>query len=120
MTMSPSLRISGLADRTPLPIGRLLDDATVDENGGLTVSIVDVLAAVRLRASAEIVVIEFADGSSLALTVPTLSDAGTPCLTLDPASSSVRLASPDSSSSPAPCVIGMLAMSFASFVGGQW
>jgi hypothetical protein len=115
------LTIEGTLDGT-FSVEQAYDHAMVDLDGRLLVSMIDVLALVRLDGAAEIVLVHFDDGASRAFRVSEISD-GTVYLQLSRAASStteifdwtLRLWSRRSGSS-AP-IASIAAMTFASFVG---
>lgn len=103
-------------------IEQVYDHAMVDEDGRLLVSMIDVLALVRIAGDAQIVLVHFDNGASRAFRLPEIVD-GTVFLKLEQSGSAdpdvtewiARLWSPRTGSS-AP-ITSVTAMSFAAFVG---
>ncbi len=72
---SPLLAVTGMiSGRHALTVEETLDHAVVDEDGHLLVSLIDALAIVRLRSDAELLLVDFADGTSWALRVSEVLD----------------------------------------------
>ena len=121
---SPLLTVEGmLDDHCRVTIERLVDDAVVDGDGRLLVSMIDVLAIMRLTADAELLMVRFRDGTSHALRVPEIVVGDDVFLHLqireqlgaDGATWSARLWSRKAGASKS--IVSISAMSFASFVG---
>jgi len=112
-----------LDDHYTITIERVLDDAVVDGDGRLLVSMIDVLAIMRLAADAEVLMVRFRDGTSHALRVPEMVVGDDVFLHLqireqvgaDGAAWSARLWSREAGASES--IVSISAMSFASFVG---
>jgi hypothetical protein len=119
MIPMPVLPVNGLADQAPLAVDRLVD-ASPDDTVTL-VPLVDVLAAIRIHVSAEILMVHVAGGASVALHVREVLARGDIHLRLDRARSSVQLVTTaDRTELPAGPVVAVRAMSFASFISGRW
>ena len=121
---SPLLTVDGMvSSRHELTVQETLDHAVVDDAGRVLVALIDVLAIVRLRSDAELLLVEFADGSSCALRVSEVLDRNDVSLQvrLERRGGSVdgvwvaRLWSEQSG--PSPAMTSMSATSFAVFVG---
>lgn len=121
---SPLLTVEGMLDgHCTITIERVLDDAVVDGDGRLLVSMIDVLAIMRLAADAKVLVVRFRDGASHALRVPEIVVGDDVFLHLqirqqlgaDGAAWSARLWSREAGASE--LIVSISAMSFASFVG---
>ena len=117
----PLLSLEGMLDGA-LTIERALEQAVVDADGRLLVSMIDVLAMVRLAAEAEVLMVHFIGGASSAWRVPEIVDGEQVFLQLQiPAHLGAdapwyaRLWS--SEAGPSPTIVSISAMSFASFVG---
>jgi hypothetical protein len=103
----------------PATYTRLLDLAVADTAGRLLVPFVDVLALAHLRVTDDIVLVEFTDSSSTAMTVRELLVPEAPCLELAASAGGpvVRLVPADGTGSSRLRVRAIHAMSFAEFVG---
>lgn len=118
---SPLLTVEGmLDDHCRVTIERLVDDAVVDGDGRLLVSMIDVLAIMRLTADAELLMVRFRDGTSHALRVPEIVVGDDVFLHLQIREQlggawSARLWSREAGASKS--IVSISAMSFASFVG---
>jgi len=120
---SPLLTVEGMVDgHCTITIDRVLDDAVVDGDGRLLVSMIDVLAIMRLAADAQVLVVRFRNGASHALRVPEIVEHDDVFLQLqipeqlgaDGAAWSARLWSSEAEASE--LIVSISAMSFASFV----
>jgi len=106
-----------------ITIEGVLDDAVVDADGRLLVSMIDVLAIMRLAADAEVLVVRFREGASHALRVSGIIGRDDVFLQLQipeklgayGAAWSARLWSREAGASES--IVSVSAMSFASFVG---
>ena len=123
---SPLLTVDGMLDgHCTIMIERVLDHAVVDGDGQLLVSMIDVLAIMRLAADAEVLVVRFRNGASRALRVPEIVVGDEFFLHLqireqlgaDGAAWSARLWSGEAGASES--IVSISAMSFASFVGSE-
>ena len=121
---SPLLTVEGmLDDHCLVTVERVLVDAVVDGEGRLLLSMIDVLAIMRLSADAEVLIVRFRDGASHALRVPDIVVDDGVFLHLqvreqvgaDGAAWSARLWSRKAGASES--IVSISAMSFASFVG---
>ncbi len=121
---SPLLTVGGMiSGHCELAVEQLLDQAVVDAGGRLLVSMIDALALVRLRSDAELLLVEFTDGSSCALRVPEILDRDAVFLQLR---LEHRGGSVDGAwivrlwweqAGPSPAMTSICATSFAAFVG---
>jgi len=123
MTSSPLITVDGLVSRPPVTLAQLLDVAIVDRDGRVLVPLVDVFAMMHLAPSAEILLLEFVDGSVTAVTIREVLADDDLCLHLDGVRASdvviPRLTSRvRSAGMPRIPLSGMTAITFASFVGG--
>lgn len=120
----PLLTVDGMiSGGEALACEDLLDHAVIDADGRLLVALIDVLAIVRLDADAELLLVDFTDGSSRAFRVPEVLEHEDLFIRLPieaavdagPADPTARLWSQRFGLSPA--VRSIHATSFASFVG---
>jgi hypothetical protein len=106
-----------------LAVDDVLDHVVVDSDGRLLVALIDVLAIVRLDSDADLLLVEFADGSSRALRLCAVFERGDVYLQLRIDGSAASggegwlgcLWSADAGSSPP--VSSIRAVTFCSFVG---
>ena len=119
---APLLTVDGMiSGGEALACDDLLDHAVIDADGRLLVALIDVLAIVHLDADAELLLVEFTDGSSRAFRVPEVLEHEDLFVQLPfegavdagPAGSPARLWSQRFGLSPA--VRSIYATSFASF-----
>jgi hypothetical protein len=119
----PLITVDGLVSQPPVPLAQLLDVAIVDHDGRVLVPVVDVFAMMHLDPSAEILLLEFVDGTVTAVTIREVVADDDLCLHLDGVGTSdpvtPRLVSRLRSACPTRIPLsGMTAITFASFVGG--
>ena len=114
-----TIDLDGLLDEAPLTLERLLEAAYVDRDDRLVIPLLDVLAMIHLDRAAEILLVEFDDGSTTAFTIRRLLATNDVALIVDSAVGTVTLAGPDLSELPVSDhpVGAMSAMTFAAFVG---
>ncbi len=118
------LTVDGMiSSRHELTVEQILENAVVDDDGRLLVSMIDALAIVRLRSDAELLLVGFADGSSWALRVCDLFWRNDVFMLLQ---LEQRVHSPDAAwiarlwsdqTGLSPAMTSMCATSFAAFVG---
>jgi hypothetical protein len=123
MTSLPVITVDGLVSRPSATLLQLLDVAVVDRHGRVMVPIVDVFAMMCLDPSAEILLVEFVDGSVTAVTIREVVADDELCIHLDGVRSSdvvtPRLISRlRNGHQPGILIASMTAITFASFVGG--
>lgn len=118
---APLLRLEGMPDGS-LTVERVLEYTVVDEDGRLLVSMVDVLAIMRLDADAEILLVHFGEGANSAWRVAEMVESDDVFLQLlipgrfsADAAWNARLWSSDEGLSAT--IVSISAMTFASFVG---
>ena len=115
----PTIELHGLLAGTDLPIERLSQAACIDDHGRSTISMLDVLAMARLDHAAEILLVEFDDGSNAAFTVRQLvgTDCAALCLHASGGGISLVCSVASEPCTPERNVVALAAMRFATFVG---
>jgi len=122
MTLS-IITVTGMVSGSPeLTVDQLVDHAVVDGQGRLLVSMIDVLALIRPRADADLLLFEFTNGASRALRISEIVESdevgiqlqGSPRPECAALWSAHTRSSASSTSSP---LASMAALSFAVFVG---
>jgi hypothetical protein len=124
--MSPPLfALDGMLSRHALVLDDVLDHVAVESEGRLLVAMVDVLAIVRLDRDADVLLVEFLDGTSRAFRMADVLGGGDVFLRLgierricsSDEAWLARLWSPEVGSSPV--VVSVRATTFAAFVGAS-
>jgi hypothetical protein len=122
---SPLFALDGMLSGHALVLDDVLDHAAIDSQGRVLVAMVDVLAIVRLDRDADVLLVEFLDGTSRAFRTADVLEPGAVFLRLgiehsvccaDEAWLS-RLWSPEVGASPV--VVSIRATTFAAFVGAS-
>ena len=122
---SPLFALDGMLSRHALVLDDVLDHAAVESEGRLLVAMVDVLAIVRLDRDADVLLVEFLDGTSRAFRMVDVLEPGEVFLRLgiERRSCSIdgvwvaRLWSEEAGASPV--VVSIRATTFAAFVGAS-
>jgi hypothetical protein len=126
MNTSPMFTVAGMVhEQQPITVGDLVDRAIVDDDGRVLISLIDVLAAVRVGVDADLLVIEFVDGDKRAVRLAPVIEADDTWVRLsairrhrsDAVEWTARLWSARCGSSPA--LVSISATTFAAFVGLQ-
>lgn len=110
-----------MSSQRAFALDEVLDHAAVDSDGRPLVSMVDVLAIVHLAREADVLLVEFVDGSSLAFRIPDVLERDDVFLQLGieyrvgPRVRNCRLWSQEVGATPV--VASIRAMTFAAFVG---
>jgi hypothetical protein len=121
---SSSITVAGMVSgHRELTVDPLIDNAGVDADGRLVVSMIDVLALMRLHVDAELLLVEFVNGASRAIRISEIVERDAIGLQLRvrtrPGCSGVvwsaQLGSSDAGAASA--IASIRAVSFAAFVG---
>jgi hypothetical protein len=124
MPTSSSITVAGMiSGHRELTIDPLIDHARVDADGRCVVSMIDLLALLRLHVDAELLLVEFVNGASRAIRISEIVERDAIGIELRvrtrPGCSgavwSAHLRSSDSASASA--IASIRALSFAAFVG---